>query len=204
MAKQNTLQEVKNKMKEMQDAKALQLAEISQKQEDARDKIAAAALAMKKATEEMNVDRYEEAKHDKSRAQTALDMYSARYAQIQQQEYISEQESDKVLDSLLEYETQLEADLKAAMVEPLKKLNDLYEGYLEEVKETERILAVWQDDIHANYSTRGESLYYDEFTGTTTDRSKKPVPIRRTPFTGCIAAVVLGDYLQKAEGIYKE
>ena len=125
MAKQTVLQEVKDRMKELQDSKAAQLAEISQKQDEARSKIEAAALAMKQATEEMNVDRYEEAKHAKSKAQTALDMYNGRYNQIKQQEYISEADSDKVVDSLLAYEGTLAEDFKAAVAEHLKALAGL-------------------------------------------------------------------------------
>ena len=110
MAKQTVLDEVKNRMKEMQDSKAAQLETIRQKQAEARSQIEAAALAMKQATEEMNVDSYEEAKNRKRKAQTALDMYNGRYEQIKQQEYISEAESDSVVDSLLEYEKQLAED----------------------------------------------------------------------------------------------
>ena len=52
MAK-TVLQEVKERMQEMQDSKAAQLATIQQKQDEARSQIEAAALAMKQATEEM-------------------------------------------------------------------------------------------------------------------------------------------------------
>lgn len=197
MAKTTVLQEVKNRMKEMQDSKAAQLETIRQKQTEARSQIEAAALAMKQATEEMNVDSYEEAKNRKRKAQTALDMYNGRYEQIKQQEYISEAESDSVVDSLLEYEKTLAEDFKAAAAVHLKKLAELLKDYKAAVKDTEDTLTSWQRDIHANYNTRGGSTYYDEFTGQHTHRSPQPVPVHRFAYTGCAEAERMGDYLKK-------
>lgn len=198
MAKQTLLDEVKNRMKEMQDSKAAQLETIQQKQAEARNQIEAAALAMKQAMEDMNVDGYEEAKNRKSRAQIALDMYNGRYEQIKQQEYISETESDSVVDSLLEYENQLEEDFKAAAGVQLKKLAELLKDYKAAVQDVESILTSWQRDIHANYNTRGRTTYTDALTGQQTYRSPHPVPVHRGgAYTGCPEAGRMEDYLKK-------
>lgn len=203
MAKQTVLDEVKNRMKEMQDSKAAQLETIRQKQEEARTQIEAAGLAMKQATEEMDVDSYEAAKNQKHKAQTALDMYNGRYNQIKQQEYISEADSDKVVDSLLAYEGTLAEDFKAAVAEHLKALAGLLKDYRDAVADTENTLTSWQQDIHANYSTRGGTQYYDEFTGKYTDRSKTPVPVHRMAYTGCDEAARLSTYLDKEAELVK-
>lgn len=203
MAKQTVLDEVKNRMKEMQDSKAAQLETIRQKQTEARSQIEAAALAMKQATEDMNVDSYEEAKNRKRKAQTALDMYNGRYEQIKQQEYISEADSDKVVDSLLAYENQLAADFKAAAAVHLKKLAELLKDYKAAVQDTENTLTSWQRDIHANYNTRGGTTFYDEFTGQHTHRSPQPVPVHRMAYTGCDEAARLSTYLDKEAELVK-
>ena len=197
MAKQTVLDEVKNRMKEMQDSKAAQLETIRQKQTEARSQIEAAAPAMKQATEEMNVDSYEEAKNRKRKAQTALDMYNGRYEQISNQEYISEAESDSVVDSLLEYESQLAEDFKEAAAVQLKKLAELLKDYKAAVRDVESTLTDWQRDIHANYNTRGGSSYYDEATGKYTHRSKTPVAVHSMAYTGCAEAERLQEYLKK-------
>lgn len=197
MAKQTVLDEVKDRMKEMQDSKAAQLETIRQKQAEARTQIEAAALAMKQATEEMNVDSYEEAKNRKRKAQTALDMYNGRYEQISKQEYISEAESDSVVDSLLEYENQLAEDFKAAAAVHLKKLAGLLKDYKAAVQDTESTLTAWQLDIHANYNTRGTAMYTDALTGQQTHRSPQPYPVHRLPYTGCVEAERMGEYLKK-------
>lgn len=197
MAKQNTLQEVKDRMKKMQDSKAAQLETIRQKQEEARTQIEAAALAMKTATEEMNVDAYAEAKDAKRKAQTALDMFNGRYSQIKQQEYISEAESDSVVDSLLEYEKQLAEDFKAAAAVHLKKLAELLKDYKAAVQDTESTLTAWQRDIHANYNTRGAMTRTDPLTGEQTHRSERPIAVHAMPYTGCAEAERMGRYLEK-------
>lgn len=197
MAKQTVLDEVKNRMKEMQDSKAAQLETIRQKQAEARSQIEAAALAMKQATEEMNVDSYEEAKNRKRKAQTALDMYNGRYEQIKQQEYISEAESDSVVDSLLEYEKTLAEDFKAAAAVHLKKLAELLKDYKAAVQDTESTLTSWQRDIHANYNSRGLSSRVDPLTGQNTYRMERPIPVHSMPYTGCAEAGRMGEYLKK-------
>lgn len=204
MEKQNILQNVQRRMKEMQDNKTAQLVTIRQKQQEARSKIEVADLGMKQATEEMNIDAYEKAKNAKHKAQTALEMYNERYSQIKQQEYISEAESDSVIDSLLEYEKILAEDLKTAAAEPLKALSKLHEEYMAAVNDTEKTLTAWQRDIHANYSTRGLTTRIDPLTGNKTDRSETPIPVHAQRYEGCREAIQMGNYLEKAKELYKE
>lgn len=197
MAKQTTLQEVKTRMQEMKAAKAAELDEIQQKKLDAQTAKEAAELAIKDATERMDLDDFEKAKQARRRAQSAIDMYAGRYKQIAAQEYISEEDSDKVIDSLLAYEDTLTADFKEALAGHLKTLEGLLEGYRGAIADTENIMTLWQQDIHANYNTRGAGSYTDPLTGMTTTRSPRPVPVHRMPFTGCSEAGRLGEYLQK-------
>ena len=192
MAKKTVLEEVKARMKEMRDKKAEQLETIRKKQTEASTQIEAAALDMRQATEEMNVEEYEKARNTKNKAQTALDMYNGRYDQIRAQEYISEEESDKVIDSLLQYEKTLDKEFKAAIAEPLGKLADLEKAYREEVADTEKTIKAWTGNIHANYRSRA---------GSKTHRGDKPVPVHYVPYTGCQEAFQLREYLTRAAGL---
>lgn len=203
MAKQTVLQEVKDRMAGMIAEKTAQLDKIRQLQQEARTQIEAAGLAMKKATEQMDVDAYEAAKTAKRKAQTALDMYAGRYKQIEAQEYISEADSDKVVDSLLEYEDRLTEDFKAALVEPLKALAELLENYSEAVKDTEQALTDWQGKIHSNYRS-STAKYYDESTGSYTNRSPHPVPVHVVGYSGCVESSQLRAYLKKAAALMRE
>lgn len=201
MAKQTVLQEVKARMQEMQDKKAGELQAIHEKKTEAQTQKEAAELALKEATERMDLDAYEEAKQARRKAQTAIDMYGGRYNQIKQQEYISEEESDKVIDGLLDYEKQLAENFRAAVAEPLKALATILQDYQNEVSDTERTITAWGANIHANYNTRGRSIYTDA-EGRQTTRSATPTPVHSMPYTGCSEAHQLKEYLDKAAGLY--
>lgn len=204
MATKNITKEVQERIKKLTGDKTEQLAKIHQKQTEARTQIEAAELAIREATEVMNLEAYEKAITDKRKAQAALDMYSGRYDQIRKQEYVTEAESDSTIDSLLGYEDTLAEDFKKAVAEPLKKLAELHKEYKAAVVETENTIKNWERNIHANYSTRGATKYKDPVTGQYTDRSNTPVPVHRLPYNGCSEAIQLGLYLEKAAPLMKD
>ena len=198
MAKKNKAQEVQQRIKEMTEKKQTELAQINDKRSEAQVKKEAAELAIKQATEIMDLEAFEAAKQEKHKAQTAIDMYDGRYKQISQQEYISEAESDRVIDGLLDYEAQLEQDFIADLKEPLNKLRSILAAYFDAVRETEITIRTWETTIHANYSTRGAASRVDPNTGERTDRMEQPVPVHSLPFSGCAEAHILEIYLDKA------
>lgn len=197
MAKKTALEEVRERMKEMMGTKSADLYKIAKMRQEAGEKIKNAEQAMKQATEAMDVDAYEEARQTRNKAQTALEMYNGRYEQIRTQEYISEEESDKVISSLLGYEQTLKEGFKFAAAEPLKKLSELLKAYRSEVAETERVLTSWQRDIHASYRS-DITTYTDPVTGERTNRSPKPVPVHPVQYFGCTEARQLDEYLKTA------
>ena len=202
-ANNNLTQEVKKRMRELMETKSAQLTEIESRTAEARARLEAAGTAIKQATEEMNVDSYEAAKAQAAKAQAALDMYTAGYAQLKAQELVPEAESDKVIDSLLEYEQDLETDFKAALVGPLKQLAKLHADYVAAVRDAENTMAAWQQDIHANYRMRGTTRV-DPLTGERTDRMEKPQPVRRLYYGGCYEAGRLDAYLKQEAKLLKE
>lgn len=196
MAKQNILQEVQASIKEMQDKKQADLDKIAEKKEEARQQIEAAAQAMNAATEQMDVDAYEEAKTAKRKAQTALDMYNGRYAQILGQEYISEAESDKVIDSLLAYDREVVAGFEKDLAEHLLAIKSLLDSFNAEEARTLNTITLWQESIHKNYRTLGRTLYTDPETGKQTARSKNPVNIMQYAQMGSTAVNCVRDFLK--------
>lgn len=190
MAKQTLTQEVQERIKSMIEKKTAELDQIQKKQGEARTQIEAATLAIKDATERMDLDAYEEAKQAKHKAQTALDMYAGRYNQIKAQEYISEEESDKVIASLLNYENELGADFEAAIVAPIEELKRLLKEYQTATQEIETTLATWTGSIHANYHAYGTTF------SNGTDKDGNPHPIRRGRFEGCGASQRVETFLK--------
>ena len=195
MAKQNTRQEVQERINNMQEKKVQDLLNIQIKLDEARTQREAADLAIKEATENMNLEAYEEAVDRKHKAQAAIDMYSGRYKQIEAKEYVAEEESDRVIDSLLAYEEEITAKFEEDIKAPLKTLEKLQADYEQEIEATETTMRTWQRDIHANYNTRGAASFYDKETGEHTHRSKKPVPVHRGYYEGSGAGVIIQEML---------
>lgn len=195
MAEQNTMQKVQEQIKQLKDIRKQDLLKIQIELNEAQAELKAADLDIKKATESMDYDAYEAAIRRKNRAQFAIDMYSGRYRQLEDKEYISEEESDRVIDSLLAYEEEITAKFEENIKVPLKTLEKLQADYEQEIDAIETTMRTWQGDIHANYNTRGATMYKDEKTGKMTYRSNRAIPVHRTRYEGSEASQLLRDIL---------
>lgn len=129
---------------------------------------------MDRTAADMDIDAYEEAHRRKVKADNVVSMYERKLQQIHKQEYISEAESDTIIDSLLSYEVDLDADFSVKVSDMLVDLNNLYANYINNISVTEHCIEEWTAEIHPNYSTRGRTTYAE----TGTDRSPVPVPVR--------------------------
>jgi len=176
--KKNVAAEVKNKIAELKSNKNAELAKISAELTAARTEKAEQHHALKNATEATNFEMYEKAKAGISKAETKIEMLEARYSQIERREYLTEKESDAVIDSLKKYENDLAAEYTKAIAEPLATLAKLTADYKAAVADTESTINVWTAEIHANY--RSECTIY----ANGTNRSDRPVPVRQLRFEG--------------------
>lgn len=187
------LEETKNRMKEMQKTKVAELEEIRQKRSEAKAQKDAAERALKEATEKMDLNAFEEAEKTKNKSEIAISMYEGRYDQLIRQEYITEEESDRVIDSLLAFEEELAADFKKAIAEPLRILKELQQEYTNTITDTESTITEWCEKIHENYSSRGQTI----FAETGTDRSPQPIPVHRPPYKGCAEALQIKEFTER-------
>ena len=197
MPKKNKVQEVQQRIKEMTEKKQAELEAIAEKKGEAQTRKELAEARLKAATEQMDLEAYEEAKEDIRKAKTAIDMYAGRYKQISQQEYISEEESDKVIDSLLDYEKELDEQFVVDIKEPLERLLEIVRNYKAAIKDTEMTIRSWETNIHANYTSRGLMQRYDE-AGQLTDRYKDPHYVHQPFYDGCKEAHQLENYLKNS------
>ena len=161
MAKKNTVEMVKDRMVEMLAKRAEEVAKLTEESKKVQAQKEEAEAKLKAATEEIDMDAYETAKADIKKAETALELYSARYSQIKHKEVISEEESDKVIDSLIQYEKDLDAQFMADIEEPLRRLQEINQNYLNTIRDTEITIRNWENNIHANYrnSSGGRNNY---------------------------------------------
>ena len=110
MNTENKAKEIKSRINQLIEEKAASLAEIQVEIDKAVEREAAAVAEMKVAMESTNVEAYQEAKSKKLAASNALEMYRARLKQLTERKFLTEAESDEVIDELLEYEDVLKED----------------------------------------------------------------------------------------------
>lgn len=194
------LEEVKEKIKAIEDRRVSEKLELQERITNAQAEEADAREAVYNAAAVLNSEAHEKAAEREARAHSLVLMYKERFRQLVSQEDISEEESDKIIDSLLEYSKSLDADFTEAVKKKAEELRKMNEAYEEEARETERIINYWCEQIHANYNTRGRTTYYVD--GKPTHRSPEPVPVimRRDPLTGCGASTVLKDFFARLDG----
>lgn len=193
------LEEVKEKIKAIEDRRVSEKLELKERITKAQAEEADAREAVYNAAAVLNSEAHAKAAEREARAHNLVRMYEEKARQIQSQEDISEEESDRIIDSLLAYSKGLDADFTEAVKKKAEDLRKMNEAYEEEARETERIINYWCDHVHANYNTRGRTTYYVD--GKATHRSPVPVPVimRHTPWTGCSASNALQDFLSRLE-----
>ncbi len=191
----NRAKEVQAQIKALREEKEAELNAIQQKTAEIKEDLVKARERMAVSVNDLDLPKYEAAAAAVKKAETAIEMYSARHQIIQKREYISEEESDKVIDSLLAYEEVLSSAFKAKMDTSLKELAKVYEDYKGSIKEAEDTILTWTGTIHANYRA-AHTTYHDG-----TNRSPNPVPVRMSPYDGCTESKQLADYLRLAKYI---
>lgn len=193
--KTNVVKDTQNRINSLLNEKQSQLDDIKQKQMDAAEKIMETSERIKVSAEKMNLDEYEKARLDKIKYQTALDMYRDRQEQLHNMQFVTEEESDQVIDSLLEYEKELETKFKHDIEVPLKKIVESLKKYQNDVIETENTIKAWEQSIHPNFRQEGYTKTLPD--GTLTDRHEKPWPVHPVPYLGCEAALTLENFFRQ-------
>ena len=181
--KKSTRELVQDKMSDMLSARNNELNELKQRENDAASRIRIAEKDMENATRSTDLAAYSEAKERKASAENEVEMFKARYRQLHSSDFITEDESDKVIRSLLDYEKELERSYCEAIKTALENISKIHAEYREEVKQTEQTIKDWTKNIHPNYIKDGGMRALPD--GTYTNRMETPQPVRRSEYLGC-------------------
>ena len=187
MAKVNAVTKANDLITELTEKKAAQISDIQNKITEAISARDHAEAEIKAATDRMDIEAYEAAKSAKNRAASAIEMYTARYNQLQRNDYITEEESDKVIKSILDYEKEQEQEFAKAAAPIIDKLRNLLEEYAGDVQRAELVLNAWTTEIHANYRT---------IDGT---RNVRPLPVHVVPYTGSEESITVRKFLNEMD-----
>lgn len=193
------LEEVKGKIKDIENKRISDKLEVQEAIAKARADEADAHKALADAATMLDAAAYNDAADREYKAHLLVKMHEEKARQIQEQKDISEEESDKVIDGLLEYSKKLDRDFTAVIKEKAEELRQLQDAYAAEAQDVEYTINYWCDHIHKNYNTRGRTTYYVD--GKPTHRSPEPVPVimRRGPWIGCQYSNALMDFLSRLD-----
>ena len=189
----DVIKETREKIDQLVKARGDSIIEAAVRVEEARADVVKAEKAMEAAMMNMDAPAYEKARTQREKAESRLEMYLKRQEQLDTLEYISEAESDAVIDSLLAYEKELEAAFSEKIAGPIAELREIYEEHSAKVKEAEDLIREWTASVHLNYRLPGVK-YADG-----SRRSPAPVPVRLSPYFGGREAQLLAGYLEKEE-----
>lgn len=185
MAIKNKTKEIKDRINEMLAKREEDLKTIEDKEKEARAELHAINEELKDAANDFDAEAYKEASAKKREVDLTLEMLRDKRNIIQSQAYITEKESDEIINSLLKYEDDLAAEFEKSIAEPMQKLTEIYKKYGAEILETESTITLWTNKIHAYYKT------------TAGQRSENPQPVHRLPYTGYDRAERLRSFLMK-------
>lgn len=174
----NVVEEVNERIKNLKEKKASELLSLQIKIDEAEQAKAQAENEMAKAIENTELSAYTEAKNKKADCAAAVEMFTARYNQLQAKEFVSEADSDAVIDSIKAYEEELSAELEKDVKPLLQKLAEINKVYKDKVFEAEQTMKAWTSDIHANY--RSSVTTFSDGS----KRSERPVPVRNYAYLG--------------------
>lgn len=191
MKTKNIATETMKRIEGLEKKKADELAEISKKIAENETALAEARKEVQNATESIDLETYQNAKKKEAETMAAIEMYTARYDQLERREYVTTKASDATIDSLLQYEEDIRKEYEEAIAEPIEQIKKVHADYLEAVRAAENTILAWTHRIHANYRAFG-TVYANG-----SNVSTEPVPVHRIPVTGCKASSVVDSFLEK-------
>ena len=184
--------ETMKRIEGLEKKKADDLAAISERIQESERALEDAEREIKSATERTDLTAYQAAKQKEADATAAIEMYSARYTQLESKSFVTRKESEATIDNLFKYEKDIEAEFIEAIAEPLARLKAIHKEYTDGVRAAERAIAEWTRRIKPNYRS-ATAIYADG-----TNISPVPVPVRNVPYNGSDDAELVGRFLDKA------
>lgn len=152
------------------------------------------AADLRESTEVTDLQAYKKAKEQKKEADIAIEMYNARYIQLKGNKYVTEIESDRTIDELLDYESILTSEYEKQIRHMIEQISKINAEYRDEITRAENTIRRWEHEIHANYISRSGTTYQNGEERS--NRSPKPIPVRDMLYFGCPISDMVTTFLK--------
>lgn len=141
----------------------------------------------------MDFELYHELKARLAEIREKIELLNSRQNQLASAKLITEEESDRVIDSLLQYEAELANAYEKAIIGEIKLIRTTHDLYRSSVNEAEKAIATWTSNIHPNY--RSSSTRYHNGS----NRADRPVAVHPVAYLGSPLSHIIDSLLKKAE-----
>lgn len=196
MSKKNLIDEINARIDALNAEKAAAVAQIEGKMIECAAAREAAIAAQEQAKKDLDAEAYQAAAVKLTTLEVQQDMYEGRYKDVTGKKLVTEEDSDAVIQSILDYE-QAAANAYIESIKPaLRTLRGLTADYLDDIQRAEGAILRWTADIHPNYHNFG-AAYTDPETGVRSDKNGMPHPVHRIPYHGCAEADRVDDFFRR-------
>lgn len=189
---------VQNDIERLKDERVQQMQKIDALIADADKRMRNEEEVQKEAAKNLDMEGHKESLKRQRDAFDEINMLNARKDQLICNHYVSEAESDKVIDDLFAYEDDIAKEFDAAAAALIRKLQQIYDDYCAKVEEAESTMRRWTYEVHPNYRNFG-TTYADG-----TNRANTPQPCRLTPYFGNALSQKVGNFLSLAKDDLKK
>lgn len=188
---QDKINEVKNKAHSILEDKTTRINEIDKKINDLSIELSEHHSMLAKAMDETNEKDFKKESRKISELEDTLLMYHTKKEQLSRNEFITEKESDAVIDNLLELQEENAIDYSKEIETHLHAILDISREYYKNMLDIESLITLWCNQVHANYNSRGKVV----INGST--RLPYPTPVRTVSYQGCKEFSIIEDTLKK-------
>lgn len=187
----NRAKEVQEKIRNLIETREKTTADILEKIDAARRAECAAQEAIDKATAALDFEMNHKAQLDMTAATERRVLLQRRFDQLNSRKLVPEDESDKVISSLLQYEQDLADAFEKEVSAPIATIAKLFREYREKVQETERTIDKWTREIHPNYVS-----YRTPQHPAGAHRSPTPLSVHTLPYFGSDLSYRIDNFLK--------
>ncbi len=189
--------EARQQMQSILTTKANDLTEAETRLQEASVAVQEAQRRSDDMTAVMDLAGFEAAQDELKKAILAEQMYRGKLTQLEKKKYITEEESNAVIDALLAYEDELGQAFEDTLRTKLMELKTALDAYKTEIRNTETTIDEWTGNVFPNY--RSKSSTYTGPDGQRTNRASSPQPVHPLPYTGNSASQKVHEFLTKMQ-----
>ena len=139
--------QVEKRIEEIKQERAKQLAEIDAKIKACENVTNSIDEKIEAAAAKEDLEGWNKATFEKQTAAAKIKMLQQKRRQIESLDFVKQEETNSVIDGIIDRQNELDALLSAAILEANEKINNIFKTYKEEIG-ADAVIKTWIREIH--------------------------------------------------------